>query len=74
MEVLVARVLRDFRGLPHNSFAGKTSSHEKYLKYFSKFGFLTFLTTQSGDLFAGGGSSRKGTQRFLRLTLQLFHR
>ena len=44
----------------YDSLAGQCPSHEKYLEYFSKFGFLTFLTTQSGDLFAGGGSSRKG--------------
>ena len=50
------------------------SQSQKNLEYFSKFEFLMFLVTQSGDLFTGGGSSRKGTQRFLRLTLQLFHR
>ena len=47
-----------------DSVAGQCPSHEKYLEYFSKFEFLLFLTAQSGDLFAGGGSSREGTQRF----------
>ena len=36
------------------SLAGHCPNHEKYLEYFSKFGFLMFLTTQSGDLFARG--------------------
>ena len=45
-----------FRG----SLTGQCPSREKYLEYFSKFGFLSFLTTQSGDLFAGGGSSHEG--------------
>ena len=46
-----------FRG----SLVGQCLSREKYLEYFSKFGFLMFLATQSGDLFVGGGSSREGT-------------
>ena len=44
-----------FRG----SLAGHCYSREKYLEYFSKFGFLMFLATQFGDLFAGGRSSRE---------------
>ena len=48
-------------------------SRKKYLEYFSKFEFLMFLVAQSGDLFAGGGSSREGTQRFSRLISRLFH-
>ena len=43
-------------------------SHEKYLEYFSKFGILMFLTTQSGDLFAGGRSSYEKGQRISWLT------
>ena len=54
-----------------DSLAGQCPSREKYLEYFSKFGFLIFLATQSGDLFAGGRSSRERAQRFSRLTLQL---
>ena len=49
------------------------SSREKYLEYFSKFGFLIFLVTQSGDLFAGGRSSREKAQRFSWLTSWLSH-
>ena len=53
MEVLVARVLRDFRGLPHNSFVGKTSSHEKHLeKFFQIFFSLKCLMAYVGDLLA----------------------
>ena len=55
-----------------NSLAGQCPSREKYLEYFSKFEFLMFLIAQSGDLFAGGGFSHKGTQRFLRLTRDSF--
>ena len=43
----------------HNSLAGQCPNRKKYLEYFSKFGFLMFLAAQSGDLFAGGRSSRK---------------
>ena len=43
-----------------SSLAGQCPSHEKYLEYFSKFGFLKFLATQFGDLFASGRSSCKG--------------
>ena len=53
------------------SIAGQCPSHEKYLEYFSKFGFLMFLATHSSDLFAGGRSSREGTQKFSRLTSRL---
>ena len=49
-------------------------SHEKYLEYFSKFGFLMFLTTQSGDLFAGGRSSFEKGQRILWLTSRVSRR
>ena len=42
-----------FRG----SLAGQCPSREKYLEYFSKFGFLMFLAAQSSDLFEGGRSS-----------------
>ena len=48
----------------HDSLAGQCPSREKYLEYFSKFGFLMCLVAQSCDLFAGGGSSHEGTQRF----------
>ena len=57
----------------HDSLAGQCPSRKNYLEYFSKFEFLMFLAAKSGDLFAGGGSTRKGTQRFSRLTSQLFH-
>ena len=50
------------------SLAGQCPNREKYLEYFSKFGILMFLVTQFGNLFAGGRSSREGTQRFSRLT------
>ena len=50
-----------------DSLADLCPNHEKYLEYFSKFEFLMFLVAQSGNLFAGGGSSQEGTQRFLRL-------
>ena len=63
---------------PHRFFSWLTSgsmpSHEKYLEYFSKFGFLMFLTTQSGDLFAGGRSSYEKGQRISRLTSRLSRR
>ena len=55
----------------HGSLAGQCPSREKYLEYFSKFGFLMFLATQSGDFFAGGRSSRERAQRFSQLTLRL---
>ena len=54
-----------FRG----SLASQCPGRKKYLEYFSKFGLLMFLATQSGDLFAGGRSSREKAQRFSRLTL-----
>ena len=48
---------------PHRFFSWLTSgsmpSHEKYLEYFSKFGFLMFLATKSNEFFAGGRSSRE---------------
>ena len=43
-----------------DSLVGQCPSHEKYLEYFSKFGFLMFLTGLSSDLFTGGRFSRKG--------------
>ena len=57
----------------YGSLVGQCPSREKYLEYFSKFGFLIFLATQYGDLFTGGRSSHGGTQKFLRLTLRLPH-
>ena len=54
-----------------SSLAGQCPSCVKYIEYFSKFGFLMFLATQSGDLFTSGRSSRERTQRFSRLTSQL---
>ena len=53
------------------SLVSQCPSCEKRLEYFSKFGFLMLLATQFGDLFAGGRSSREGTQKFLRLTSRL---
>ena len=55
------------------SLAGQCPSHEKYLEYFSKFGFLMFLATQSGNLFVSGRSSRERDQRFSQLTSRLSH-
>ena len=46
------------------SLVGHCPSRKKYLEYFSKFGFLMFLATHSDDLFTGGRSSRKRSQRF----------
>ena len=43
-----------------DSLVGQCPSHEIYLEYFSKFGFLMFLTGLSSDLFTGGRFSRKG--------------
>ena len=43
-----------------DSLVGQCPSREKYLEYFSKFGFLMYLAAQFGDLFAGGRSSREG--------------
>ena len=55
----------------HDSLAGQCPNREKYLEYFSKFGFLMFLMAQSGDFFKGGRSSRGGTQKYSRLTSRL---
>ena len=52
----------------HGSLVGQCPSREKYLEYFSKFRFLMFLATQSGDLFAGGRFSHERAQRFSQLT------
>ena len=46
----VARRLRDFRGLPRDSLAGRTSSHEKHLEKFFKIFFLSVLATGPSDL------------------------
>ena len=46
----VARRLRDFRGLPRDSLAGRTSSHEKHLEKFFKIFFLSVLATGPNDL------------------------
>ena len=54
-----------------SSLAGQCPSREKYLEYFSKVGFLMFLVTQSGDLFAGGRFSYERTQIFSWLTSRL---
>ena len=43
------------------ALASQCPSRKKYLEYFSKFGFLMFLATQSGNLFAGGRYSCEGT-------------
>ena len=51
MEGTVARGLRDFHGLPRDSFAGRTSCHEKHLDKFLKFFGLSVLATGLGDLF-----------------------
>ena len=54
------------------SLASQCPSCEKYLEYFSKFGFLIFLATQFGDLFAGGRSSRRGLKDFRGLPRDSF--
>ena len=56
LHVPVAIPHRDFR----NSLASQCHSRKKYLEYFSKFEFLTFLMTQTGDLFVGENSNREG--------------
>ena len=48
----VVRGLRDFRGLPHNSLVGRTSSHEKHLDKFFKIFVLNVLVIGPGDLLA----------------------
>ena len=45
MEGPVARGLRDFRDLPRDSLAGRTSSREKHLDKFFKIFFLSVLAT-----------------------------
>ena len=52
-----------FRG----SLESQCPSRKKYLEYFSKFGFLMFLATQSDDFFVGGRFSNERTQRFFGL-------
>ena len=44
------RVLRDFRGLPRDSLAGRTSSREKHLEKFFKIFVLSVLAIGPGDL------------------------
>ena len=39
---------------------GQCPSREKYLEYFSKFGFLMFLAALPSDFFVGGRSSCEG--------------
>ena len=48
----VAKGLRDFRSLPCDSLAGRTSSREKHLEKFFKIFFLSVLATSPGDLLA----------------------
>ena len=50
VEGLVVRRLRDFRGLPRDSLAGRTSSREKHLDKFFKIFVLSVLATGLGDL------------------------
>ena len=49
MEVPVARVLRDFRGLHRDALAGRTSSREKHLEKFFKTFVLSVLATGPSD-------------------------
>ena len=44
------RVLRDFRGLPHDSLTGRTSSREKQLEKFFKIFVLSVLATGPDNL------------------------
>ena len=43
-----------------NSLASHCPSHEKYLENFSKIWVFRFLATQTGNLFVGESSNRKG--------------
>ena len=52
MEGLVARRLRDFRGLPRDSLTGRTSNREKHLYKFFKIFALSVLVIGFGDLLA----------------------
>ena len=54
------------------SLAGHCPSREKYLEYFSKFGFLMFLATQSGDLFVSGRSSHEGYTKIFAASLMTY--
>ena len=47
---LFVRGLRDFRGLPRDSLAGRTSSREKHLDKFFKIFALSVLATCPSDL------------------------
>ena len=49
-------------------------SHEKYLKYFSKFGFLCFLRLKLATCSQVEVPVAKGTQRFSQLTSRLPHK
>ena len=48
----VARRLKDFRGLPHNSLVGRTSNCEKHLVKFFNIFVLSALGTGPNDLLA----------------------
>ena len=48
----VARELRDFRDLPHNSLASRTSSRKKHLDKFFKIFVWSVLATDPGDFLA----------------------
>ena len=50
MECPVARRLGDFRGLPRDFLAGRTSNHEKHLDKFFKIFVLSVLVTGPSDL------------------------
>ena len=52
MEVPVARVLKDFRGLPSDSLAGRTSNRKKHLEKCFKIFSLKSLAAYPGDLLA----------------------
>ena len=66
--------LRAYTEIFRNSMAGQCPSREKYLEYFSKFGFLMFLAAQSSDLFAGGRFSREGYTEIFAAYLANFSR
>ena len=52
MEGPVVRGLRDFRGFPHDSLAGRTSSREKHLDKIFKIFVLNVLAIGPGNLIA----------------------
>ena len=57
----------------HGSLASQCPSREKYLEYFSKFGFLCFLRLRSVTCSQVEVPVTRGTQRFLRLISRLPH-